>query len=172
MKDIKVPAATGTIFWAIYSWEISFMARSWAPNIAGTDKRKEKLAACFFSNPKKRQVTMVEPDLEIPGKTAHPCTVPTIRAFFMHCVRESFCNGLSFANFEEARIAEVINSIIPVKNMFAKINSPYFLMIRPIIAVGTDPIMIISTIGKSLFSPLFIPLKSKHERKSFDTVLK
>ena len=38
-----------------------------APNITGITMRKENLAASFFLLPKKSEVQIVAPDLEIPG---------------------------------------------------------------------------------------------------------
>ncbi len=38
--------------------------------------RKEKLAASFLSIPSPTEVTIVEPDLDIPGRMAIACAIP------------------------------------------------------------------------------------------------
>ena len=51
-----------------------------APNITGITIKKENLAASFLLFPKKIEVQIVAPDLEIPGITANACDIPIISA--------------------------------------------------------------------------------------------
>ncbi len=47
-----------------------------APKMAGIEMRKEKSPASFLSIPKSIDRAMVEPDRDIPGIMASPCTIP------------------------------------------------------------------------------------------------
>ena len=51
-----------------------------APKIAGRERRKEKVKASSRERPALSPVTMVDPDLDMPGKTARPWAMPTLRA--------------------------------------------------------------------------------------------
>ena len=53
-----------------------------AKEIAGMPKRKENFAASALSQPETRQVEIVIPDLETPGKIAKACETP-IKKLFM-----------------------------------------------------------------------------------------
>ena len=53
-----------------------------APIMAGRDKRKEYLPAVSRSTFRNSAVDMVDPDREMPGIMAKPCTNPMINASF------------------------------------------------------------------------------------------
>ncbi len=51
----------------------------------GIDIRKENLPASFLSAPDNNPAQIVDPERDIPGKTASPCAMPIIKA----CLKEN-----------------------------------------------------------------------------------
>ena len=65
------------------------------PKITGKQIKKEKADASFFEAPKSNAQQIVAPDLEIPGRIAIDCAIPTNKAvnkviFLFLCL--FFCN--------------------------------------------------------------------------------
>jgi len=78
-----------------------------APIIAGIDNKKEYRPAVSRSSFKKSATEMVEPDREIPGMMASPCTTPIpIASLSVIYLMERPVNG----------IFRVIHSNVPVTN--------------------------------------------------------
>ena len=61
--------------------EVPLHSRRKAPVIAGIDIKKEKLAIFSRENPHNSPAKIVEPERDIPGTTAIPCTIPNIMAW-------------------------------------------------------------------------------------------
>ena len=87
-----------------------------APKMAGMESKNEYLAAVSRSMPSSRPMLIVEPDLEIPGIMANPCTIPIINAFVLEkpSITDPLPPGL--ARRVSHKSNPVTISIRPVKN--------------------------------------------------------
>ena len=74
--DSKIGSWDGGRFASLFIWS------SWAPKMAGKDNKKEKLKASTGFRPVCSPVTIVLPDLEIPGIMARAWARPIWREFF------------------------------------------------------------------------------------------
>ena len=115
-----------------------------APKMAGMDNRKEKWAASRRDMFKKRAADMVDPDLEIPGKSATPCAQPIRNAW----VNEIPENRGDSATDSEVEMLRVDHNRLPVmrRPKPAAVTEPKLLSTvssnkRPIRAVGAEAVI-------------------------------
>ena len=140
-EDI-VPNARGAMLVICF---ILMLSSKNAPVMAGIESRKEKLKASLLSRPHASPQEMVAPDLDIPGIIAIPWAVPIMRELRM----PTFLLCFSGINFVIARNMPVIQSIMPAVRGEEKALSKKSMNINPIIAVGTEPIIMLIASKKS-----------------------
>ena len=157
IQEIIKPRAKSPLITIAFS-KFFIKDKTFAPKIAGIANKKENFKASSNFNPLFMLANKVDPDLDIPGNTAIPCTVPIIKASFIFKsfislpIFFSFCIvWLIFTN-----TIAVIRKPTPTNlksNLSIIVSNP-----KPIIAVG---IQAISKIQISFqFLSLMIPITS------------
>ena len=123
--------------------------------MAGMESKNEYRAAISRRMPSSNAMLIVEPDLEIPGMMASPCTTPIINAFLG--VRRSVpgCSTRVAAQRVSHKSKPVTISIKPTINTDANSRSAIPRNKNPRTAVGMDPITISNAIFKSGSDSIF-----------------
>ena len=150
--------------------EIFLASKIVAPRTIGIANKNENFIASSFFKPENKPAEIVEPLLEIPGRSAKICVKPITNELYKEtCFSLTFFlflflgkSFLSFMNFvEKIRIPFIIKKI-PTKRILENIELIKLLKKYQAIAAG-----IAAIITKSMYLMFFFSVKFRSSRMSF-----